>query len=104
MPVRFLITTLKLGIDPQTYEQWVRDRDYPFVASLPNIVSYQVHRIRGDIAGAEGVGWMYLERIEMRSLEQHAADLATPAGQKIRDELYEFLDRRKNVAFASDVV
>lgn len=104
MPVRFLITKLKAGVDPADYERWVRDRDYPFVASLSNVTSYKVHRVTGEVAGAEGAGWMYLERIEMRSLETHARDLAGPEGQKVREEFYRFVDQPKIIAFISDVI
>jgi hypothetical protein len=105
MPVRFLISTLKPGVDPAEYEQWVRERDYVLVRTLPNYVSYQVHRIAGPIAGAPDAGWQYIERIEVRSLEQHDRDLASPAGVALREELYgRFLDRSRNIYFASDAI
>ena len=56
MPVRFLISTLKPGVDPAEYEAWVRERDYALVRSKPNYVSYTVHRIRQPIPGAPDVG------------------------------------------------
>lgn len=105
MPVRFLISTLKAGVDPAEYEAWVRERDYALVRTLPNYVSYKVHRIRKPVAGAEDSGWQYIERIEVRSLEQHDRDLASPAGVQLREELYgRFLDRSKNIYFASDEI
>lgn len=105
MPVRFLISTLKPGVDPAEYEAWVRERDYALVRSLPNYLSYTVHRIRNPILGAENSGWQYIERIEVASLEQHEKDLASPAGVKLREELYgKFLDRSKNVYFATDAI
>ena len=53
----------------------------------------------------ETAGWQYIERIEVKSLEQHDKDLASPAGVKLREELYgRFLDRSKNVYFASDTI
>jgi len=105
MPVRFLISTLKPGVRPEDYEKWVRERDYELVRALPNYVSYKVHRIRKPIAGAEDAGWQYIERIEVKSLEQHDRDLASPAGVALREELYgRFLDRSKNVYFASDEI
>jgi hypothetical protein len=105
MPVRFLISTLKAGVDPAEYEKWVRERDYELVRTLPNFVSYKVHRIRAPIQGAEDAGWQYIERIEVKSLEQHDRDLASPAGVKLREELYGlFLDRSKNIYFASDTI
>jgi hypothetical protein len=105
MPVRFLISTLKPGVDPADYEAWVRDRDYALVRSLPNYVSYKVHRIRSPIQGAPDSGWQYIERIEVKSIEQHDKDLASPAGVQLREELYgKFLDRSKNIYFASDEI
>ncbi len=105
MPVRFLISTLKDGVDPAEYEQWVRERDYALVRTLPNYLSYQVHRISGPIQGAESSGWQYLERIEVASFEQHDRDLASPAGVALREELYgRFLDRSKNIYFPAETL
>lgn len=105
MPVRFLISTLKPGVDPAAYERWVHERDYALVRSKPNYVSYTVHRIRPPIEGAPHAGWQYIERIEVRSLEQHDRDLASPEGVSLREELYgRFLDRSKNIYFASDAI
>jgi hypothetical protein len=105
MPVRFLISTLKPGVDPAEYEQWVRERDYALVRSKPNYLSYTVHRINRPIAGAPDAGWQYIERIEVRSLEQHDRDLASPEGVTLREELYgRFLDRAKNIYFATEAI
>lgn len=105
MPVRILISTLKSGVNPAEYEKWVRERDYELVKTLPNFVSYMVHRIERPIQGADSMGWQYLERIEVKSLEQHDKDLASPAGIALRDELYgRFLDRSKNIYFAATVI
>ncbi|KRR00012.1 hypothetical protein [Bradyrhizobium valentinum] len=105
MPVRFLISTLKPGVDPAEYEAWVRERDYALVRSLDNYMSYKVHRIRRPIQGAENLTWQYIERIEVKSLEQHDKDLASPAGVALREELYgKFLDRSKNIYFVSDEI
>jgi len=105
MPVRFLISTLKSGVDPEDYERWVHERDYALVRSKPNYLSYTVHRIRLPVAGAPDAGWHYIERIEVRSLEQHDRDLASPEGVALREELYgRFLDRAKNIYFTTDPI
>ncbi len=105
MPVRFLISTLKPGVDPAEYEAWVRERDYELVRTLPNYISYRVHRIKPPIQGAGGSGWQYIERIEVKSLEQHDRDLASPAGVALRNELYgKFLDRSKNIYFVAETI
>ena len=105
MPVRFLISTLKPGVDPAEYERWVRERDYALVRTKPNYRSYTVHRIRGPIDGMTEAGWQYIERIEVESLEQHDRDLASPEGVALRAELYgRFLDRTRNIYFAADPI
>jgi hypothetical protein len=105
MPVKFVISTLKHGVDPKDYERWVRERDYAYTRSNPNFVSYRVHRIEGSIAGAPDAGWRYIERIEVKSLEQHQKDLASPEGKALLDELYDqFLDRSKNIYVTTEVV
>jgi hypothetical protein len=105
MAVRFLISTLKAGVDPGEYERWVRERDYPFVRSRPNYRAYAVHRIRGPIEGAADARWQYLERIEVESLEQHERDLTSPEGEALREELYRhFLDRTQNISFVADAI
>jgi hypothetical protein len=105
MPVKFLISTLKPGVDPAEYERWVRERDYVFTRSNPNFISYVVHRIGGPIQGAPDAGWQYVERIEVKDLAQHQKDLASAAGKALVDELYgRFLDRSKNIYISADVI
>ena len=105
MPVKFLISTLRPGVDPAEYERWVRERDYVFTRSNPNFISYVVHRIDGPIQGAPDAGWQYVERIEVKDLAQHQKDLASPEGKALVDELYgRFLDRSKNIYISSDVI
>lgn len=105
MPVRYVITTLKPGVSPEDYERWLREYDYRVAKTLPSIVSYRTHRITGPITGAEQAGWSYIERIEVRDVEQYQKDLASPAGQELIRQLYEhYLDRSKNIYFWSDAI
>ena len=98
MPVRFLISTLKPGVDPADYEAWVRDRDYALVRSLPNYVSYRVHRIRPPIQGAPDFELAIYRADRGQSFEQHDKDLHR--WRKRREELYgKFLDRSKKHLF-----
>jgi hypothetical protein len=105
MPVRYVITTLKPGVRPEDYERWLREYDYRVAKTLPSIVSYRTHRIEGAITGAEGAGWHYIERIEVRDKEQYAKDLASPAGQELIRQLYDtYLERPKNIFFWSEPI
>jgi len=105
MPVRFVIATLKPGVDPAEYEAWLLQHDRPFARSHPNFKGYNVHRIFGPIQGAERSGWQYVERLELESLEQHDRDLASPEGRAIIDEIESrFVDASKTVYFASEII
>ena len=105
MKVRYVITTLKKGVDSAAYEKWVREYDYKVAKTLPSIVSYTTHRIEAPINGAENAGWQYIERIEIRDTEQYQKDLASPAGQELIRQLYErYLERPKNIFFLAETI
>ena len=105
MPVRFVITTLKPGVKREDYEKWLVEYDYVVAKTLPSIVSYRTHRIEGPITGAEQAGWSYIERIEIRDVEQYQRDIASPAGQELIRQLYDnYLDRPKNIFFSSEEI
>jgi len=105
MKVRYVITTLKQGVDASAYERWLREYDYKVAKTLPSIASYITHRIEGPIHGAEPAGWNYIERIEIRDMEQYQKDLASPAGQELLRQLYEnYLERPKNVFFTTEPI
>ena len=105
MKVRYVITTLKKGVDPAAYEKWLCEYDYRVAKTLPSIISYRTHRIEGPITGAPDAGWSYIERIEVRDADQYAKDLASPAGQELIRQLYEnYLDRSKNIFFWSEPI
>ena len=59
MPVRYLLTTLKPGVDPVRYEQWVREYDYKIARGRENMISYEVYRLTGPVEGMSDVGWTY---------------------------------------------
>jgi hypothetical protein len=99
--IRFVINTLKPGVDPAAYERWLREYDYPVARTFPSIVSYRTHRIEGPIHGTDA-GWRYVERIEIRDLAQYQKDLASPAGQELLRQLYEdYCDRAKSIFFTA---
>ena len=105
MPIRYVITTLKPGVKREDYERWLREYDYVVARKLPSIVSYRTHRIDGPINGAETAGWNYIERIEIRDVDQYQRDMASPAGQELIRQLYDnYLERPKNIFFWSEEI
>ena len=102
--VRFVINTLKPGVDPAAYERWLREYDYRVAKTLSSIVSYRTHRIEGPIHGTEAP-WRYIERIEVSDLAQYQKDIASPAGQELLRQLYEnYCDRSKSIFFTTEPI
>lgn len=105
MPVRFLITTLKPGVDPEKYETWVREYDYKIARGRENMIRYEVYRIRPPVEGVPGAGWTYLERIEVKSIEQADIDAKSPSGVELRRQLFgEYVEQSRNVTFVADEI
>lgn len=105
MPVRFLITTLKPGVDPIKYEKWVREYDYKIARGRSNMIAYEVCRIETPISGVAGARWSYIERIEVVSLEQAEIDAKSESGIELRRQLFgEYVDESKNVTFCSELL
>ena len=106
MIVRFVINTLKPGVEPAAYEKWLREYDYRVAKTLPSIISYRTFRIEGPIQNLPtGAEWRYIERIEIRNVEQYQKDIASPAGQELIRQLYEnYCDRSKTIFFATEPI
>jgi REDY-like protein HapK len=106
MTVRYVINTLKPGVEPAAYERWLREHDYRIAKTLPSIISYKTFRIEGPIHNAPaGAAWRYIERIEIRDLDQYQKDIASPAGQELIRQLYEnYCDRHQTVHFATEPI
>ncbi len=73
----FFLNTLKPGVDPAAYEEWVRRVDYPVARAQPAIETYVVTRVDGHLSpDAEGeLPCQYLEVIEVTSIEEYRASL-----------------------------
>jgi hypothetical protein len=106
MTVRYVINTLKPGVEPAAYETWLREYDYRVAKTLPGIISYKTFRIDGPINNAPaGAEWRYIERIEIRDMDQYQKDIASPAGQELIRQLYEnYCDRSKTISFATQPI
>jgi len=106
MTVRYVINTLKPGVEPAAYERWLREYDYRVAKTLPSIISYRTYRIDGSIHNAPaGAEWRYIERIEIRDVAQYQKDIGSPMGQELIRQLYEnYCDRSKTIFFATEPI
>jgi hypothetical protein len=71
----FFLNTLKEGVDPAEYEEWVRTVDYPVARRQPAISSYVVTRVDGHVVDGGDLPCQYLEVIEVTSIENYRMSL-----------------------------
>lgn len=72
----FFLNTLREGVDPDEYEDWIRRVDYPVARSLPAIESYVVTRLEGVLGDGGTPPYQYLEVIEVTSVDEYQAGLS----------------------------
>jgi hypothetical protein len=71
----FFLNTLKDGIDPAAYEEWVQNVDYPVARRQPAISSYVVTRLEGHVTEGAELPCQYLEVIEVTSIAEYRSSL-----------------------------
>jgi hypothetical protein len=93
--VRYVLVSLKPGVDRDEYERYERDVDYVVAGKLKSIVSYRTHRFTDVLGDLGGGPWDYIERIEVTDRAAYEAEIAT-LGKELINELYEkYLDKSK---------
>lgn len=65
---------LKPGVSPETFERWVKERDYATCPDLPSLSQFAVHRV----STAPSAAFHYFEVICVASMEALERDMATP--------------------------
>lgn len=80
MPVVFFLNKLRDGVDPDAFQRWVREVDYPKARSLSSIKSYVVARIDSTLDGQGESPYQYVERAEVTDIDAYRQELATAPG------------------------
>ena len=83
----FFMNTLKPGVEPADYEEWVRRVDYPVARKQESIQSYVVTRLDGMLNGEGEPPFQYLEVIEITDLEAYRSGMdGNPEFEKLLEE------------------
>jgi len=72
----FFLNKLREGVNPEDYERWVREVDYPLARSLPTIERYLVTRLEGSMTGEGELPCDYLEVVDVTDLDDYRASLS----------------------------
>lgn len=91
MPFVFFLTKLQPGAEPEAYERFVRERDYPRARAFPHISAFEVYRLKGTLGG-EPLPYDYAEVVEVSDLEGYQQDReGAPDKTEFRKELHSYI-------------
>jgi hypothetical protein len=89
----FFLNTLRDGVDPKEYEDWVRRVDYPVARSQPAVERYVVTRLDGMLFGEGKPPYHYLEVIEIVGLEEYRKGMSdNPQLDELFKEFQEYVE------------
>ena len=86
----FFLNKLREGVEPEAYERWVREIDYPTARRDPSVIKYEVSRLEGTLSG-DRASIDYLEVLEITDIAAYRQALQTPEFKTLLEEWSEFV-------------
>ncbi|PKP81100.1 MAG: REDY-like protein HapK [Alphaproteobacteria bacterium HGW-Alphaproteobacteria-18] len=89
----FLLYTLKEGVTPEAFEQWVTETDYPAMRALERVQSFRTYRAERLLMGEGAPGVAYIEAFAIPDLDGFIAeDMGGDTVQSIMGEFMGFAE------------
>lgn len=92
-PNLFILYTLKDGVSPQEFEEWVRTTDQPALRSLARVQSFRTYRAERLLMGEGAPSIAYIEAFAIPDLDGFTAeDMGGETVQKVMGEFMGFAE------------
>lgn len=88
-PNLFLLYTLKEGVSPAQFEEWVRTTDQPAMRSLARVQSFRTYRAERLLMGEGAPGVAYIEAFAIPDLDGFTAE--DMGGETVQAVMGEFM-------------
>lgn len=88
-PTLFLLYTLKEGVTPAQFEEWVRTTDQPAMRSLARVQSFRTYRAERLLMGEGAPGVAYIEAFAIPDLDGFTAE--DMGGETVQTVMGEFM-------------
>ena len=83
---------LQPGVEPEEYEAFVREVDYPATKRIPSITQYRSIRIQGPAVGDAELSFDFIDMAEITDIEAYRRDLEEhPAVQEVHGQFEKFV-------------
>lgn len=102
----FFLTQLKDGVDPDDYEQFLREVDYPRTQDLLPVSYYRATRIEGKVIGEGLSPYQYIEVLDIDDYDAYTAAFANPSPevQELIGLVFSHVDDKTALALFGEVV
>ena len=88
-PNLFLLYTLKDGVTPDDFENWVRTTDYPKMRGLARVADFRTFRAERLLMGEGEPGVAYIEAFTIPDLDGFVAE--DMGGETVQSVMGEFM-------------
>jgi hypothetical protein len=102
----FFLTHLRPGIDPDEYEQFLRDVDYPRSMELLPISSYKATRIEGRAVSEGEVPYAYIEVLDIEDVDVYRNAFANPSPEiaELIQQVFSYVDDKSALDLMGEVI
>jgi len=78
---------LQPGVEPESYERFVREVDYPASKRIPSLVGYHSLRLKGPATGSEELPYQFIDIADIRNIDEYRADFEShPAVEEVHGQ------------------
>jgi hypothetical protein len=102
----FFLSHLREGVDPEEYERFLRDYDYPKTLELLPVSSYRATRIIGRAVSEGDVPYAYIEVLDIDDYDGYLKAFADPTPEiaELIERVFSFVDQKRTIDLCGEVI
>jgi hypothetical protein len=102
----FFLTHLREGVDPEAYERFLREVDYPRTLQLLPVSGYRATRILGRAVSEGDVPYAYIEVLDIDDYDAYLAAFADPSPEiaELIEQVFSHVDQKRALDLQGEVI
>jgi len=100
----FFLTHLREGVDPDEYERFLREVDYPKTQELLPVSYYRATRIEGRAISEGDSPYSYIEVLDIDDFETYKAAFSEPDVAELAAQVFSYVDQKTAIDLRGEVI
>lgn len=102
----FFLTHLKPGVDPDEYERFLVEYDYPKSKALLPVSEYKATRIEGRAVSEGDVPYAYIEVLDIDDFDAYKNAFANPTPEiaELIEKVFSYVDDKSALDLQGEVI